>query len=542
MESSESINIEKIKKIARAIIDYLLKHPNTPREKITNIKGKYAKKFNFNKVIKNATILTYSTEEEKQILTQLLRRRTTRTLSGVSVIAIMTKPLPCPGTCVYCPGQDSQPDQKVAQSYTGREPAAMRSIHNNYNAYRQVKSRIEDLEAIGHTVDKIELIVMGGTFLSSAIIYQEEFIKGAYEGILEKRVKTLEEVKRLSEKSKRRLIGLTIETRPDYCTEPYVDRMLNYGATRVEIGIQTVFDEIYKKNNRGHTTQDSIDAIRIAKDAGLKINAHMMPNLPGSNFAKDLESFDILFSHPEYRPDMLKIYPCLVIKGTKLYDWWKDGRYTPYSLDELINLIAKIKQHLPPYVRIQRIMRDIPAFLIEAGCKKSNLRQLVNTRLKELDINCNCIRCREYGIIKREKNIEEGLFNNIKLNRLDYKASLGQETFLSYENKKEGYLVGYLRLRKPSEFAHRPELRDGKTMIIREVRVVGELVPKDANPRNNNQLQHRGYGKLLMENAEKIAVEDYNSKKLAVISGIGARDWFYKMGYKLDGYYVSKKL
>jgi len=542
MESSESINIEKIKKIARGIIDYLLKHPNTPREKITNIKGKYAKKFNYNEVIKNATILTYSTEEEKQILTQLLRRRTTRTLSGVSVIAIMTKPLPCPGTCVYCPGQDSQPDQKVAQSYTGREPAAMRSIHNNYDAYKQVKSRIEDLEAIGHTVDKIELIVMGGTFLSSAIIYQEEFIKGAYEGILEKRVKTLEEVKRLSENSKRRLIGLTIETRPDYCTEPYVDRMLNYGATRVEIGIQTVFDEIYKKNSRGHTTQDSIDAIRIAKDAGLKINTHMMPNLPGSNFAKDLESFDILFSHPEYRPDMLKIYPCLVIKGTKLYDWWKDGRYTPYSLDELINLIAKIKQHLPPYVRIQRIMRDIPAFLIEAGCKKSNLRQLVNKRLKELDINCNCIRCREYGIIKREKNIEEGFFNNIKLNRLDYKASLGQETFLSYENKKEGYLVGYLRLRKPSEFAHRPELRDGKTMIIREVRVVGELVPIDANPRNNNQLQHRGYGKLLMENAEKIAVEDYNSKKLAVISGIGARDWFYKMGYKLDGYYVSKIL
>lgn len=542
MESSESINIEKIKEIARAIINYLMKHPNTPREKITNIKGKYAKKFNYNEVIKNATILTYSTEEEKQILTQLLRRRTTRTLSGVSVIAIMTKPLPCPGTCVYCPGQDSQPDQKVAQSYTGREPAAMRSIHNNYDAYRQVKSRIEDLEAIGHTVDKIELIVMGGTFLSSAIIYQEEFIKGAYEGILEKRVKTLEEVKRLSEKSKRRLIGLTIETRPDYCTEPYVDRMLNYGATRVEIGIQTVFDEIYKKNNRGHTTQDSIDAIRIAKDAGLKINAHMMPNLPGSNFAKDLESFDILFSHPEYRPDMLKIYPCLVIKGTKLYDWWKDGRYTPYSLDELINLIAKIKQHLPPYVRIQRIMRDIPAFLIEAGCKKSNLRQLVEKRLKELDINCNCIRCREYGIIKRKKNIEEGFFNNIKLNRLDYKASLGQETFLSYENKKEGYLVGYLRLRKPSEFAHRPELSDGKTMIIREVRVVGELVPKDANPSNNNQLQHRGYGKLLMENAEKIAVEDYNSKKLAVISGIGARDWFYKMGYKRDGYYVSKKL
>jgi len=542
MTYSEESSADKINKIARATIDFLITHPQTNKSKITTIKAKFAKKFSYAGVIKNATILSIATDEEKQILTQLLRRRTTRTLSGVSVIAIMTKPLPCPGTCVYCPGQDSQPGQKVAQSYTGQEPAAMRSIHNNYDAYRQVKSRIEDLEAIGHTVDKIELIVMGGTFLSSAIIYQEEFIKGAYEGILEKRVKTLEEVKRLSEKSKRRLIGLTIETRPDYCTEPYVDRMLNYGATRVEIGIQTVFDEIYKKNNRGHTTQDSIDAIRIAKDAGLKINAHMMPNLPGSNFAKDLESFNILFSHPEYRPDMLKIYPCLVIKGTKLYDWWKAGEFTPYSLDELIDLISTIKQKVPSYVRIQRIMRDIPAFLIEAGCKKSNLRQLVHKRLEELKFKCNCIRCREYGIIKREKNIEEGFFNNIKLNRLDYKASLGEETFLSYENKKQGYLVGYLRLRKPSEFAHRPELRDGKTMIIREVRVVGELVPKDAKPLGNTQLQHRGYGKLLMENAEKIAVEDYNSKKLAVISGIGVRDWFYKLGYKLDGYYVSKKL
>jgi len=542
MGHSEDLNSDTIKQIAREIIDYLIKNPDFSREKITNLKGRIGSKYKHSKVIKNATILHFASEEEKSVINKLLKRRTVRTLSGISVIAIMTKPLPCPGTCIFCPGQNSQPGEKVAQSYTGREPSAMRSIQNNYDPYKQVQSRIRDLEAIGHNIDKISLIIQGGTFLSTMRNYQEEFIKGAYEGILEKRVKTLEEVKRLLEKSKRRLIGLTIETRPDYCTEPYVDMMLNYGATRVEIGIQTVFDEIYKINNRGHTTQDSIDAIRIAKDAGLKINTHMMPNLPGSNFAKDLESFDILFSHPEYRPDMLKIYPCLVIKGTKLYDWWKDGRYTPYSLDELINLIAKIKQHLPPYVRIQRIMRDIPAFLIEAGCKKSNLRQLVDKRLKELDINCNCIRCREYGIIKREKNIEEGFYNNIKLNRLDYEASLGQETFLSYENKKEGYLVGYLRLRKPSEFAHRPELRDGKTTIIREVRVVGELVPKDANPSNNNQLQHRGYGKLLMENAEKIAVEDYNSKKLAVISGIGARDWFYKMGYKLDGYYVSKKL
>ena len=537
----EDIDSETIKLIAREIINYLVKNPDFSRDKMTNLKGQIGRKYKHSKVIKNATILHFASEEEKLIINELLKRRITRTISGVSVIAIMTKPLPCPGNCVYCPGQESQPNQKVAQSYTGCEPSAMRSIHNNYNPYKQVQSRIRDLEAIGHAVDKISLIIQGGTFLSSPIDYQEEFIKGAYEGIVERRTDNLEEIKKIAEKSKRRLIGLTIETRPDYCTEPYVDMMLNYGTTRVEIGIQTVLDDVYKKVNRGHTTQDSINAIRIAKDAGLKINAHIMPNLPGSNYSKDLEMFDYLFSSPDYRPDMLKIYPCVVIKGTKLYDWWKNGDYKPYSLDELIDLISSVKQNIPSYVRIQRIMRDIPAFLIEAGCKKSNLRQLVHKRLEELNSKCNCIRCREYGIAKKSKIIDENIFEDIKLYRQDYEASNGQETFLSYENKKEDYLVAYLRLRKPSEYAHRHELNDGKTMIVREVKVVGELVPKGKKPRNT-QLQHRGLGKLLMENAEKIALEDFDSKKLAVISGIGVRDWFYEMGYVLDGYYVSKTL
>jgi len=539
---NELTNSEIEHKISREIIGYLLKNPDTPRHKITNLKGKFGKKYKYHKVIKNAQILQNATEEELRVITPILKRRITRTISGVSVIAIMTKPLPCPGKCVYCPGQDSQPDQKVAQSYTGHEPAAMRSINNNYDAYKQVQSRIRDLEAIGHIVDKVEIVCMGGTFLSSPIDYQEEFIKGAYEGVIGDKVISLEAAKKLAENSKRRLIGLTIETRPDYCTESYVDMMLNYGATRVEIGIQTVLDDVYKKVNRGHTTQDSIDAIRIAKDAGLKINAHMMPNLPGSNYSKDLEMFDVLFSSPDYRPDMLKIYPCLVIKGTTLYDWWKEGEFTPYSLDELIELISNVKQKVPSYVRIQRIMRDIPAFLIEAGCKKSNLRQLVHKRLEELNSKCNCIRCREYGIAKKFKIFDENIFEDIKLYRHDYEASNGHETFLSYENKKEDYLVAYLRLRKPSEYAHRPELNDGKTMIVREVKVVGELVPKGKKPRRNTQLQHRGFGKLLMKNAEKIALEDFDSNKLAVISGIGVRDWFYELGYALDGIYVSKTL
>jgi elongator complex protein 3 len=542
MSSLDSDNTEKIKKISREIIDFLINNPETKREKITNIKGRIGKKYKYKKVLKNATILDYATPIEKNKITQILKRRKTRTLSGVSVIAIMTEPLPCPGTCIYCPGQDSQPGSKVAQSYTGKEPAAMRSIHNNYDPYLQVKSRINDLEAIGHTVDKIELIVMGGTFLSADPTYQKKFIKGALEGIIEQRANSLEEAKKLAENSPRRIIGITIETRPDYCKEKDVDQMLNYGTTRVEIGIQTVYDNIFKLVKRGHTALESIEAIRIAKDAGLKINAHVMPNLPGSDYFKDTELFDELFSNPNYRPDMLKIYPTLVINGTELYKRWKSGNYRPYSDDKLIDLIAKAKINLPPYVRIQRIMRDIPAPLIEAGCKNSNLRQLVQERLREMDETCKCIRCREYGISKRKKNLSEISFDDIKLYRLDYKASKGKEIFLSYENKKEEYLIGYIRLRKPSEFAHRPELNDGSTIIVREIKVVGELVPKDLKPNHFTQIQHRGYGKLLMSNAERISTEEFDAKKLAVISGIGAKSYFYEMGYTQDGVYVSKIL
>jgi elongator complex protein 3 len=545
MNPLEKENQEINKKIAREVIDYLLENPETFRGKITSIKARIGKKYKIGRVIKNATILNYATEEEKEIITQILKRRKTRTLSGVSVIAIMTKPLPCPGTCIYCPGSDSQPGEKVAQSYTGKEPAAMRSIHNHYDPYLQVQSRIKDLEAIGHIpVDKIELIIMGGTFLSTNPQYQKDFVKGALEGIIEQKLGSLEEVKRVAEKSKRRVVGITVETRPDYCKETHIDNMLDFGTTRVEIGIQTIYNEIYDLVKRGHTTADSIEAMRITKDAGLKINAHIMPNLPGSNLEKDLELFDNLFSNPEYRPDMLKIYPTLVINGTELYEWWKAGKYSPYRDKDLINLIAKVKTNLPPYVRIQRIMRDIPATLIEAGCKNSNLRQLVQERLREMRETCKCIRCKEYGynINKSRKALDDNAFDKIKLYRFDYEASQGKEVFLSYENKQENYLIGYLRLRKPSEFAHRPELNDGKTLIVREIKVVGEMVPKDLKPRRFTQIQHRGYGKLLMENAESISRDEFDAKKLAVISGIGVRDWFYEMGFKLDGVYVSKIL
>jgi elongator complex protein 3 len=537
-----------VKKIAIDTVHYLLNHPNIKRKKVTNLKGKIAKKHDYNKVIKNATILKYADElelekDEKKLINKLLRRRSTRSISGVSVIAIMTKPVKCPGECIYCPGESSQPGEKVAQSYTGQEPAAMRSIHYKYDPFLQVRSRIEDLEAIGHKVDKIELIIMGGTFLAADENYQREFMKGALEGIINKRVDSLEEAKKLAEISDKRVIGITFETRPDFCKKEDVDRMLSYGATRVEIGIQTVYDDIFNTVNRGHSTKDTIKAIQIAKDAGLKINGHIMPNLPGSSYERDLEMFDILFENPDYRPDMLKIYPCLVIKGTELYDWWQRGKYSPYSEEKLVQLLSEVKAtKIPRYVRIQRVMRDIPAPLIEAGCQKSNLRQIVRQYMKKRNLKCNCIRCREYGIKKRGDDLSENDFDQIKIHRIDYDASNGKEIFLSLENKKKNHLFGYLRLRKPSRQSHRTELNDEKTMIVREIKVVGELVPRNLDPSNRKQIQHRGFGSCLLGIAEKISREEFNAKKLAVIAGLGVRTWFYDLGYELDEPYVVKIL
>ncbi|MHA1689072.1 MAG: tRNA uridine(34) 5-carboxymethylaminomethyl modification radical SAM/GNAT enzyme Elp3 [Promethearchaeota archaeon] len=383
---------------------------------------------------------------------------------------------------------------------------------------------------------------MGGTFLSTDHSYQENFVKGALEGIIGENTASLEEAKRKAERSRKRLVGLTIETRPDYCKQEHVDLMLHYGTTRVEIGVQTLYDDIYKLIKRGHSTIDTIEAIRIAKDAGFKVNLHVMPNLPGSSLQKDLEMFQTLFSDPNYRPDMLKIYPTLVIQGTELYSWWKEGKYVPYSEEELIDLLASVKKTLPPYVRIQRIMRDIPAYLIQAGCKKSNLRQLIHEKLKEKNASCRCIRCRELGYLTPKYQYNAALLNEIKLLSYEYDASEGKEIFLSHEDMKRTCLLGYLRLRIPSEKAHRKELNDGNTSIVREIKIVGILVPWGALPREQGQIQHKGLGKTLLKQAEKISKEEFGLKKIAVISGLGVKQWFYNQGYQKDGPYVSKKL
>ena len=489
-------------------------------------------------MLPNAEIINALTPKERLKLLEVLRRKTTRTISGVTVIAVMTKPQPCPQPepCAYCPGG---PTHGVPQSYTGHEPAAMRGSQNSYDPYLQVKSRIGQLTAIGHRVDKVELIVMGGTFPATPLEYRTRFIQRCLDAMTAKASASLEEAKAHAESSKIRNVGITVETRPDWCKEPHVDDMLDMGVTRVEIGVQNPDDEIYRLAGRTHTTADVREATRVAKDAGLKIVYHLMPGMPGSNPAKDLDAFKRVFTDPVFKPDMIKIYPCLVIAGTKAYDWYREGVYKPYSTEEAANLIAEVKKTLPPWVRVMRVQRDIPAGLIVAGVDKSNLRQLVQQKLAEQNDRCACIRCREVGHRTAVDNVTPNL-DNIKISTTRYRASEGKEIFISAEDPENNVLIGYLRLRIPSAKAHRIEIKAATSAIVRELHVYGPLVP--VGKHSAQAWQHKGYGSILLSEAERVAQEDYDSKKLLVISALGTKQYYMRFGYERDGVYVSKRL
>lgn len=478
-------------------------------------------------------------EHVREKLRRALMSKPVRTLSGIAVIAVMTKPLPCPGQCIYCPGGIGSPFGDTPKSYTSESPAARRAAELNYDPYLQVRRRIEQLEAMGHVPQKISLIVMGGTFLAAPREYKEEFMRGVYEGILGERHpdKSLEELQLMLERSRYRLVELTFETRPDWCFEKHVDEMLKYGATRVEIGVQTLDEDVLRLVRRGHGVEEIRKAFQVARDAGLKICAHIMPQLPGSTPEKDLEVFRRLFDDPDFRPDMLKIYPTVVVKGTILYEMWKRGEYEPYPPDVLIDLIAKMKRETPPWVRIQRVQRDIPMHQIEAGVPCGNLREVVRRYMEKLGWRCRCIRCREVGHAMRRGVKPEP--EVVRLVVRKYEASGGLEYFISFEDVKNDVLIGFVRLRKPSERAHRPEV-DQNTTIIRELHVYGPLVP--LGQRSAEGWQHRGYGRRLIAEAERIAVEELDARKMLIISGIGVREYYYRLGYRREGPYVSKRL
>jgi len=508
----------------------------------------------------------------------LLITKNIRTLSGVAVVAVLTKPYACPGTCVYCPTEKDMP-----KSYLSNEPAVMRAILTDFHPYKQVTARIKSLKATGHKTDKIELIVMGGTFSYFPKQYQTWFIKECFQAcnvcnVGAGRDLPLQYLQKTNEKSKHRIIGLTLETRPDYIDKKEIVRMRKLGATRVELGAQSIYDDVLKLNKRGHSVAEIIKATRLLKEAGFKINYHMMPNLPGSNYQRDLEMFKELFSNPDFQPDMLKIYPCVVVKNSPIYKWWKNGKYKPYSDEKLVELLAKIKKIIPYYVRITRLIRDIPSTSIVAGNKVSNLRQILKKKSEEENWRCKCIRCREVrdkfipfltpparGKIvpltpfKKERIIPPFLGevrqDTLKLFRQDYNASNGKEIFLSFEDEKRKNLYSLLRLRinrtnylktgiqdlSCKNFANKtilPILQNAA--IIREVHTYGQMLP--IKSKNKKSPQHIGLGKKLILEAEKIASREFGLKKIAVISGVGVRNYYRKLGYKLkDGYMVKNK-
>lgn len=522
----------------REIIETLIRIPSPSRDDVNRIKMQIAAKHQLGKVPSNSEIIRKLNTEEKCKLLPVLRRKATRTISGIAVVAVMTKPYPCPQSepCAYCPGG---PPFGVPQSYTGFEPAAMRGLQNKFDPYMQVKSRVEQLQAIGHNVDKIELIIMGGTFPATPLDYQTCFIQRCLDAITDRESASFEEAKKNAEKSRTHNVGITVETRPDWAKEKHVNQMLSMGVTRVELGVQNPSDKIYRSMGRTHTVRDVIEATRIMKDAGLKIVYHLMPGLPGSNPTNDLEAFKEIFVNPNFKPDMIKIYPCLVFKGTRVYELYREGKYEPYTNETAANLIVEIKKLIPWWIRIMRIQRDIPAPLIVAGVKQSNLRQLVQQKLRKQNIRCRCIRCREVG----HRMLKDGVKpkpEKVKILTMKYPASEGEEIFISAEDRENALLVGYLRLRIPSEKAHRSEIKATESSIVRELHVYGPLVP--VGKHLAKAWQHKGYGSILLSEAERISREDYDVKKVLVISALGTKQYYMRFGYNYDGPYMSKML
>jgi elongator complex protein 3 len=521
--------VEK-KAIFREIIEKLMKSEGLDYKKVDRIIKNTCEKHDLEEMPTKVELLSVCKPNERRKLEQTIKKKPIRTASGVSVITVVAKPAPCPGTCIYCPKGSNAP-----QSYTGLEPAIQRGIRNNYDPFLQTKDRLNQYKLTGHPTDKVEVIILGGTFLALEKEYQEWFTKRILDALNGKESESLEEAQKLNEATEHRCVGITLETRADYSFEEHINQMLKIGTTRVEIGVQSVYPEVLKKVKRGHTLEDVVKATQLAKDSCLKCTYHIMPGL-FTDQKNDLDQFKILFKDHKFRPDSLKIYPTLVIEGTKLYEMWKKKEYKPLTNEEGIKLLSEAMGYIPKYCRVIRVQRDIPSDKIIAGIKKSNLRELVEKECERKRIKIQEIRYREVG-----HKLEKGILpdsNSVKLCRLDYDASNGKEIFLSFEDVKNDVLIGFLRLRVPYK-PFRNEI-DGKTGLVRELHVYGQTVPIGLIKKQ--AWQHKGFGNKLLKESERIAREEFNMRKMVVISGIGTRKYYEKFGYKKDGPFVSKKL
>ncbi len=491
---------------------------------------KICAKYSLERMPGNHEILATVKGSDFSKLQKVLLKKPVKTASGVAIIALMPKPYACPhGRCTYCPGGV---EFNTPNSYTGKEPSTINAIENQYDPKNQILTKLVRLEAFGHESSKLELVIVGGTFLFMPKNYQENFIKSCYDALNGFDSNSLEDAKRKNETSKIRNVGFTIETKPDYCKEDHVDAMLEYGVTRVEIGVHCLQERVYQFVNRGHNFNDVVQSFQISKDAGYKIVAHMMPGLPTMTPSEDINDFKQLFDDSRFKPDMLKIYPSLVLENTPLYNDYKSGKYNPYSFEDMVNVLTEVKKIVPRWVRIMRIQREISPSEIVAGPKSGNLRQIVHNNLKSNGLYCKCIRCREIGLSR--KNLQ----SDLKMNRENYSSSEGQEIFLSYDDSNDS-IYGFLRLRHPSSKAHRNEISD-KTCIVRELHVYGKSLK--LGEKSNTAIQHLGLGKNLIKEAEKITKEEFDADKLLIISAVGTREYYRNLGYTLYGPYMTKKL
>ena len=499
MSKKERAILEVVKKIKNGSIK--------SKKDLEAFKLDIGRKYSLPDLLKNSEIYERFESPSKKIK-KLLSIKPTRTGSGVANIAVMCKGK-CPGKCIYCPKGENSP-----QSYTGAEPATLRAKLNNYDPYKQAKNRLEQLKSIAHPTDKCELIIMGGTFPSYDFDYQKKFIKRCLDAFNEKKSKNLKKAKKINEKAKNRVVGLTIETRPDYVD---IDKLLKLGTTRVEIGVQTTDNKLLEKIKRGHKIEDVKNVTKKLKNAGLKVCYHWMPGLTGLNkeinFEKEIADFKKLFEDDELKPDELKIYPTLVIPNTKLYDLYKQGKYKPISIKKMKKLLIELKRLVPKYVRIKRVMRDISQKEVVAGPGVTNLRQLAKQEMNKHNIKCNCIRCREI----RNKDIENPELKILNISK--------REKFLSFVDEEK--LIGFLRLR----------LLD-KKVLVRELHIYG---PSLKINEEYKAAQHSGFGKKLLKKAEKIAKEK-GKDLVQVTSGIGVREYYRNLGYKLKNNYMIKRL
>jgi elongator complex protein 3 len=555
----------------------LLKKKSYTKAQLNRLKIKLCKKHKVKKIPTDINILLHASGADLPKLKQL-QTKPTRTLSGVVPIAIMTKPFPCPhGKCLMCPGGVDSVFGNVPQSYTGKEPATMRAIRNNYDAYLQVFNRLEQFTVLGNLPQKTEIIIMGGTFPSFSTRYQNDFVRDVFQAMNDfsfifykkngfdfkkfkaffelpgditcperrkrlhskllklkkmRRKKLLEAQNYNDKKSFVKCVGLTIETRPDWGLLKHANQMLKLGCTRVELGIQSVYDKALETIQRGHNVADNIKSIKTLKDLGFKLNFHYMPGLPGLNIKKDLAGLLELFKNPDYKPDMLKLYPCIVMPGTGLEKLYKKGKFKPLSTVKAVELIAKFKKHVPEYCRIMRVNRDIPTYRTIAGIDRTNLRQYVEEFMKKNGSKCKCIRCRESGHVLRKFN---RVAKDCEVVTRGYEASEGTEIFISYEDVKQDIILGFCRLRFPSKSLRKEITKD--SALIRELHVYGEAVMIG----KIGKVQHKGIGKKLLKKAEQLAKE-VGMKKMVVISGVGVRGYYRKLSYKLEGVYMVKSL